>query len=101
MDKLEDSVFSKLPDNVKEEVLNKVENSLFSELPDDVQKEVLKWLPVECLCMFRTVCQQWNGLFQSTQFITTQWAYFQKPWLFMCDVDTRNRCWAYCFLTGK
>ena len=66
MDKLEDSVFSKLPDNVKEEVLNKVENSLFSELPDDVQKEVLKWLPVECLCMFHTVCQQWNGLFQST-----------------------------------
>ena len=69
MDKLEDSVFSKLPVNVKEEVLNKLENSLFSELPDDVQKEVLKWLPVECLCMFHSVYRQWNGIFQSTQFI--------------------------------
>ena len=73
-----------------------------SELPDSLKEEILKRLPVECICRFRSVSQKWNAFLTSTRFITTEWADFpsnKKPWLVLCDLDCKIRCWAYCFST--
>lgn len=48
-----------------------------SDLPLDLIKEILAWLPVDSLCRFRSVCQEWNALITSTNFITGTWA--EKP----------------------
>jgi hypothetical protein len=54
------------------------------ELPEHLIDEILSWLPLQSLCRFRSVCQQWDALISSTKFITTKWAEKppnRKPWL--------------------
>lgn len=56
----------------------------FCELPEHLIDEILSWLPLQSLCRFRSVCQQWDALISSTKFITTKWAEKPpniKPWL--------------------
>ena len=50
------------------------EYSHLCELPDDLIEEILPWLPAEYVCKLGTVCKEWDALFSSTRFITTQWA---------------------------
>ena len=47
------------------------------DLPLELIEEILAWLPLDSLCRSRSVCQEWNALITSTNFITGRWA--EKP----------------------
>ena len=82
--------------------MEKLEVRLFYELSDHLKQEKLKRFPDECLCRSRLFCPEWNALFSSTRFISTEWADFpanKNRCLVLCEWDCRTRCWAYCFST--
>lgn len=45
-----------------------------SFLPKELQEKILAWMPFECICTCRRVCSQWNAIFSSSEFVSTQWA---------------------------
>lgn len=75
----------------------------YCELPEYVREEILARLPVESLCRFRIVCQEWNALLSSAKFITSKWAeapHNKNPWLLVQNVYSKMpNCWVYCFYT--
>lgn len=73
-----------------------------SFLPKELQEKILAWMPFECICTCRRVCSQWNAIFASSEFISTQWAESpanQSPLLVLIPVKARDHCVAYCFYT--
>jgi hypothetical protein len=78
------------------------EYSHLCELPDDLIEEILPWLPAEYVCKLGTVCKEWDALFSSTRFITTQWADAppnKKPILLVGAVEYNRDCFAYSSFT--
>lgn len=75
----------------------------YCELPEYLREEILARLPVESLCRFRSVCQDWNALLSSAKFLTTKWAeapHNKNPWLFVQNVYSKiPNGWVYCFYT--
>lgn len=73
----------------------------YNDLYDDLKEEILSWLPVECVCRFRSVSKQWNNLLSSHNFIKKVWRKKpanMNPWLVLHPVNS-SYCLAYCFFT--
>jgi len=75
------------------------------ELPDDLKHEILVWLPVDCICRFRSVRKEWNALLSSTKFITSKWGEAPSnsmPWLVVQNAQSKMpNCLLYCFFTQR
>lgn len=79
---------------------SKKRSTTYNDLYDHLKEEILSWLPVECVCRFRSVSKQWNNLLSSHNFITNVWRKKpanMNPWLVLHPVN--SDCLAYCFFT--
>jgi len=71
-------------------------------LPNDLKGESVAWLPVENLCRYCCVCEEWNTLFLSRKFICDDWVAAppnKKSWLVLWN-DISLNFMAYCFFTN-
>lgn len=82
-------------------------STIYNGLHDHLKAEILSWLPVECVCRFRSVSKQWNALLSSTDFITNIWRKKppnMNPWLVIHPAKSnpglvKSICLVYCFFT--
>jgi hypothetical protein len=65
------------------------------DLPEfhiSIMEKILAWLPVDSVCRFRSVCQEWNALLSSTKFITNKWRkkpLNTDPWLVAVQIPIK------------
>ncbi|EOA32777.1 hypothetical protein CARUB_v10016087mg [Capsella rubella] len=55
------------------------------KLPWDVEEEILSRLPPRSLVRFRTVCKQWNGLFNDKRFVNNHLACARPQFIFLTE----------------